>query len=675
MNILNFPIARITIWFVAGIIFAYHFVLDLSIAFTLFTSCFLMTLIFYKISQSKTKFRLTFTILMYFLATLSGIVTQTNHKTEFNKTNYKHCISENKTQVLKVILREKLRSNNQNQRYIALVHAIDGRKCNGKILINFKNGKRLNNFHIGHNLIVSGRLVLHSPPLNPNQFDYGKYLENKSISAQVYLDQQAFSIVGTTKDIWYYSDILRSRMISRLSESGFRNQELNVVSALILGQQQDISPDIMKDYQYAGAVHILSVSGLHVGFVLLMINFLLRPVPKTKWGNTIKCVVVICSLWGFAVIAGLSPSVVRSVTMFSFVAWGMYLKRSTNIFHTLVASLLIILLFEPSFLFDVGFQLSYTALFFILWLQPLLSSLWKPKYFVVKYFWDILTVSFAAQIGALPLSIYYFHQFPGLFFVTNLIIIPFLSVIMFLGLLVMMLALFNAIPQMLATILERCIYYLDEIIKYIASFTEFIISDIPFNFCILSTAYLVIVSMILWIKQPRFTRAVFVLVGLITLQVSTFASIATAKKQEELLIWHQKKATIILIRRGASVIAFGKSNAVGIHNNKNIETYLTANFIKIDSIRKLQNTLIFHDHKILIIDSTALFPTNVSPEIILLTESTRVNLDRVVSNLKPKLVVADGSNFKSYAKIWSKTCRNKKIPFHYTGEKGFYRIR
>jgi competence protein ComEC len=108
--------------------------------------------------------------------------------------------------------------------------------------------------------------------------------------------------------------------------------------------------------------------------------------------------------------------------MFSFVAIG-YQLRSVNVYHTLLVSIFLILLFQP-FLFDVGFQLSYIALFFIIWLQPLLASIWSPRNKPLKYIWGILTVSFAAQIGTMPLSIYYFHQFPGLFFITNLAVIP-----------------------------------------------------------------------------------------------------------------------------------------------------------------------------------------------------------------------------------------------------------
>jgi competence protein ComEC len=244
------------------------------------------------------------------------------------------------------------------------------------------------------------------------------------------------------KSIWYYSAKLRDRIVENLRKSNFNSEELNVVVALILGQQQDISPEILHDYQFAGAVHILSVSGLHVGYLLLFINFLLLPFPKSKIGNLARFFIIFFSLGGFAIIAGLSPSVVRSVTMFSFVAGGMCLKRETNIFHTLLVSLLLILIVSPSFLFDVGFQLSYVSLFFIVWLQPLFKQIWQPNNKIKGYFWDILTVSFAAQIGAFPLSIYYFHQFPGLFFLTNLVILPAIGLIMALGVFVMIIAIF-----------------------------------------------------------------------------------------------------------------------------------------------------------------------------------------------------------------------------------------
>jgi competence protein ComEC len=371
----------------------------------------------------------------------------------------------------------------------------------------------------------------------------------------------------------------------------------------------------------------------------------------------------------------LAPSVVRSVAMFSFVAIGMYLRRSTNIYHTLLVSILLILLFQPSFLFDVGFQLSYVALFFILWLQPLLAQLWVPKNKVVNYFWEILTVSFAAQIGAFPLSIYYFHQFPGLFFVTNLVIIPFVTVIMGLGVLVMVLAVFDYVPLFLAKGLEWSIFILNKIINAIASLEQFIIRDIPFNWTILLSLYLLIISLVLWFKKPSFKKLLLALTTVILFQITYFEIHWTNQSQKEFVIFHSKKNTLITERNGENSTLFANDSLLRTASeNKTLTSYLMGNFSYLKSKEKLQNTLYFQDKKILVLDSLGVYPKNSTPDIVVLTQSPKINMDRMFQTLKPEMVVADGSNYKTYISLWEATCLKNKIPFHATGEKGFYKL-
>jgi len=432
MKVVQFPLARITLGFLAGILVAYYFQPKYLLVFSLLFVAFCAFLMAYFISKSKIINPIYFGLITYFLAFGIGATTQIIHTNSFQKSNYIHTNSIfDKPHTVSVTIREKLRSSNYNDRYIVLVNQIDDVAKTGRILLNIRKDSLNRPFEIGTHLQIKENLYKNGSVKNPNQFDYGKYLAGIQIYAQIYADASEIKIGSIIeKDVWYYTSKLRTKIIRNLEKTQFDKAELNVAIALILGQQQDISPEIIRDYQFAGAVHILSVSGLHIGFILLFVTFLLKPFPNTRRGSFIKLIIILVSLFSFGLIAGLAPSVLRSVTMFSFVAIGMYLRRSTNIFHTLLVSMLLILLFQPSFLFDVGFQLSYVALFFILWLQPLLAQIWKPKNKIVNYFWEILTVSFAAQIGAFPLSIYYFHQFPGLFFVTNLVIIPFLSVIM-----------------------------------------------------------------------------------------------------------------------------------------------------------------------------------------------------------------------------------------------------
>lgn len=677
MKTLEFPLVRITISFVMGILLTYSFKPNPELIFILLFIAGSTFSVAYYLYNHKTTNSVFFGLTTYFLAFCIGASTQIIHTDYFQKSNYVHCKSVfDKPHLVAVTLREKLKSSRFNDRYIVLINQIDGEKYSGRILLNIKKDSLNQSLEIGTHLMLNETFYKQLPSKNPSQFDYSNYLENMQIYAQIYADASDIKISSyIEKDIWYYSSRLRTKILQNLDKNHFNPAELNVAAALILGQQQDISPEIIRDYQYAGAVHILSVSGLHIGFILLFVTFILKPFPNTRRGAFIKLIIILLSLSSFGIIAGLAPSVVRSVTMFSFVAIGMYLRRSTNIFHTLLVSILIILLFQPSFLFNVGFQLSYIALFFILWLQPLLAKIWLPKTKIAKYFWDILTVSFAAQIGAFPLSIYYFHQFPGLFFVTNLVIIPFLSIIMALGVLVMVLAAFDYVPLFLSKSLEWLILYMNKIINWIASFEQFIIREIPFNWYFLASLYLLIITIIVWFKKPSFNRLVMALMGVIVLQVTYFETHRNTQNQKELIVFNIKKNTLITERNGENVVLFASNSLLKrVDKNKNLTSYLMANFSGLKSKNKLQNLLFFNGNKILVIDSLGVYPKNIRPDIVLITQSPKINFARLFQILKPKMVVADASNYRSYVNFWKATCLKEKIPFHATGEKGFYSI-
>lgn len=677
MKVIKFPLARITITFVAGILIAYSLKPSPTVAFVFLAVTLVIFIGTYYLSKTNTKSQLHFGIATCLLAFSIGTTTQTVH-TDSNKqsnyTYYKNIFEKN--HIFTLTLREKLKSATFNERYIALLNSIDNEKASGRILLNINKDSLKHSIAIGSQLKINALLHKTTSQKNPNQFDYQKYLENKQIYAQLYTEPNETQVnYKITKDIWYYTAQLRTRIIQNLEKSKFANKELNVAVALIMGQQQDIDSEIIQDYQYAGAVHILSVSGLHIGFILLFVTFLLKPFPNTKKGAFVKLLLTLAALFLFGILADLAPSVVRSVTMFSFVAIGQYLRRSVNIYHTLLVSILLILLFQPSFLFDVGFQLSYVALFFIVWLQPLLSNFWKPKNKILNYFWDILTVSFAAQIGTLPLSIYYFHQFPGLFFVTNIIVIPFLSIIMGVGCLVMILAAFNWVPFYPAKILEISIYYLNKIIGFIASLEQFIIKNIPLNTSLLISSYLVIIAVIIAFQQKQFKNLVWVLITIIAFQLSAIATKWEVQNQIEFVVLNTSKNTQIIERNGATAILYASDSILKNSKvNKVLTSYLTANFSELTEKHKLKNLIYFKGNKILLIDSSKVYTKNVQPDILIITQSAKINFDRLLQTTKPKMVVADASNYKSFQKRWKATCYKQKIPFHSTSEKGFYKI-
>ncbi|MEO8534957.1 MAG: ComEC/Rec2 family competence protein, partial [Flavobacterium sp.] len=522
MKVLDFPLAKITISFIIGILVSHYWQPTIIIAsVAIFISIIILSILYF-LSRKNKKLIIHFGTSTYLVSFWLGLATLVLNTDSLQESNYTHCKKVFKNdQSMSFTLIEKLKSNAYNDRYVAVLNHIKNTTYTGKIIVNIKKDSTPNTLLIGNTIQTKSTLQHTTAPKNPNQFDYAEYLARKQIYAQLYISKSEIKVSRKIKkNIWFYASRLNSRIIQNLEKAHFNKTEMNVAMALILGQRQEVSPDILKDYQYSGATHILSVSGLHVGFIMLFILFILKPIPNTRKGSFIKLITILVSLSLFGIISGLSPPVLRSVVMFSFLSIGNHLRRGSNIYHNLLISILLLLLFEPYFLFDIGFQLSYIALFSILWIQPLLKEIWKPKNKISTYIWEALTVSFAAQIGTFPICLYYFHQFPCLFFVTNILILPILSFTMITGIIVMIISAFYSCPVLLIKIFEKSIYLLNLITHYVASFESFVIRDIGFNFYYLLTFYLLTINTVSWFKKPSYKKLTILFISLILVQLS-----------------------------------------------------------------------------------------------------------------------------------------------------------
>lgn len=677
MLILKYPIAKVSICFVAGILFVVYFPLSKFFVITATSVALAIFILSYFTSLRKAHspfFAIAFIAISFCL----GMFTHLLHDSKQEPLHFtQQNLAEVESHSIQSVLVQRLKPTPYYDRYVGKLEKLDGKISKGKILINLTKNEENTKLAVGSVIRLKSAIKRQKAPLNPDSFDYGKYLATKEIHGQVNVTINNIELRDIPhKNLRYYADVIRLKIIRNLSANGFPAREIPIISALFLGQQQDISAEVLRDYQLAGAVHILSVSGLHVGFILLFINFILKPLPNTRTSNLIRLVVTIILLWTFAVIAGLSPSVVRSVTMFSFVAWGLLLRRRTSIYYILLLSVFAILLIEPSFLFDVGFQLSYTTLFFIIWLQPKLRKIWNPKNKILKYLNDILSVSVAAQIGALPLSIYYFHQFPGLFFVTNLLIIPALTIIMIIGIVVLVLAAFNYVPFYPMKLLSESVQIINYIINKIASQEAFIFNNIPFNTLLLITSYLLIFSSILFLYKRSFKRLVAVLFAIISIQLASIISKKNVQSSTEFVVFHKTGQSIYSTRIGQKVTLFSADSIPSkASENKVTEAYLTNNFIKTVELKSIPNVYTFRAKRILIIDSMAVYPKDIAVDVLVMTKSAKINFERVLMDLKPKVIVADGSNYKYQVANWEATALKQKIPFHNTSEEGFFRVK
>ncbi|WCO01177.1 ComEC/Rec2 family competence protein [Psychroserpens ponticola] len=572
-------------------------------------------------------------------------------------------------------IKERLKPTRYHNKYVVELLKVNQINTQGNVLLNIEKNDKSKLYDVDEVLLIRTAFQEIKNPLNPNQFNYKAYLEKQYIYHQLFTEQQlVFQISSTRETILGYADDLRQTINTKLKGFNFKPEELAIINALILGQRQDMNRDMYTDYANAGAIHILAVSGLHVGIILMMLNFILRPLENLKRGSTIKVIIILILLWSFAVVAGLSASVTRAVTMFSIVAIAMHLKRRTNIYNTLSISIFILLLVKPMFLFDVGFQMSYLAVFAIVSIQPLLQKLWMPKWKVTNYFWQIFTVTIAAQLGVAPISLFYFHQFPGLFFISNLAIIPFLGLILGFGILVILLSLLNVLPEAIANLYGSLISSMNYIVTWVSKQESFLIKDISFEFTHVISTYLFLFALILVYKKFRFKQITFLLVSILILQS---VSIYTKSKNsaEAFIIFHKTRYSVIGKKQNTSLKVWHNLDSSAVKTEKMLSSYNVGSFIKSITYDSLHNVYKTPHKTLLVIDSVGIYQVRFKPDIILLRNSPRINLKRMIDSLQPQLIIADGSNYKSYVKRWKATCLKEKLLFHQTNEKGAFIIK
>ena len=668
---MKFPIIPIALFFVLGIVSHFYWKPPLVWIVVTTSLAFLIFGFLYWASKKHFIQKNHFGIGTYFVSFSIGILTHALHFEPGFEQHYSHFLTENN--MLQGTIAERLKPNAFSEKYYFKISKIDEKAVFGKILLMVPKKVLPKQFHAGEKITIVTALQPITKSSNPYQFDYAAYLERQQIYHQLYLKSGNYIPNGTVHNFDYYVERYRNILLNSFSIHHFSPETDNIIRALLLGQRQDMDIETSENYTNAGVIHILAISGLHIAILYAMLLFLLKPLQRFRNGKLLQFVCILGFLWGFAILSGLSASVVRSVVMFSFVSFGLYLNKSGNIYNILTVSMLVMLLFQPDFIFDVGFQLSYIAVFAIVWLQPFYKSVKPSRYKIVNYFVDVLVISFVAQLGVLPLSLYYFNQLPLLFFLANLVVIPLSSFILILGIIVLV---FNFIAPALAIVLGKLlsvsIEIMNEYIAWIASFKEFVIKDIPFSFTLLLASYLTLIGCILWLYEKQFSRLVFFLLTAIALQLSLLSTFSETKKENEFVIFNNKKSTLITEKNNQTILVYTNDSLP--QQNKNLIAYNRGKFNRQIEIRPLQNVLVYNDKKILIVNSIGVFTTKQKPDIVLLTQSPKINLIRLINNVHPKAVIADATNYKSYVKRWKATCEKEKIPFHATAEKGFYTI-
>jgi len=661
---------HILVFLVFGILIEYQFSLwKCSNIYLIVALLFGMVLLKFLTSKS-----IVFVLSLYAISFLLG-VSITHNSDSRNKSNYFENILNNdvhQTSILEV--NKVLKPTKFSNKYEVEVREVGDSITSGKAILNIRKDSVETALYDGDMVIVEAKFQRINNVLNPHQFDYKEYLAKQNIYYQVYIsDKEFLRIENTSKSITNRVSSFRNRIQISLQKLHFSDNSYSVINALLLGQRQEINKELISNFSKAGAIHILAVSGLHIGIILVLLNFLLKPLEYIKKGKFIKLFLIVVFLWLYAILAGLSASVIRAVSMFTALALGLALNRKNSVEYSLVISMLILLLSKPLFIFDVGFQLSYLAVFGIVWVQPKLYRLWKPKYWLLDKAWSLTTVSIAAQFGVLPLSLYYFHQFPGLFLLSNLVIIPLLGAILLVGFLVILLSLLNVVPDLLINLYDRIINSLNFFVSWVSQQEAFLFTNISFSFEVMMLSYICVVLGFSAFLYKNYKLIVAFLIGVFCLQGVVIFEKYESKTKKEFIVFHQSRNQILVNREGVGLDVFSNLDSIEITQNMVLNQFLVGEKLNEVNIKRLPKIYQYNNHHILRVDSLGIYKIqNLNNPIVLLQESPTINLERLIKTLNPKQIVADGSNYKSRIAKWKEVSKRLNIPFWYTGDNGAF---
>lgn len=557
----------------------------------------------------------------------------------------------------------------------------------GKILISQLRDSTDVVLHYGDRIVFRSHIEEFNEPLNPDEFNFKLYQSFHNIYHRTFIahGQWKLTATGNGNKLIEQTYQLRDYFLSLIKKYVSDKNNLAVAAAITLGYNDYMNGEVTQAYASSGALHVLSVSGLHVGIMFLMLNFLLKWMDKRGRKMQIaKAFIVIIFIWFYAILTGLSPSVLRSAMMFSMIQLGTTLLRNVNTYNIIFGSALLLMLVNPFIITEVGFRLSYLAVIGIIYLYPKFYSLAVFKNRLLDQAWMIIAVSLAAQIATFPLSLYYFHQFPVLFLLSNLVVIPVSNLVLFVGT-----GLFatGAIPYLgnaFGWCFNALLSGLNKFIFFVDSLPVALIKGISISMIEMVAIYILLL-LLCWLTEER--RAKVLLAALLVVfGLTTYHAIESIQKttQQKIVVY-----------------AVAKQRAIAFINGRNVHTYFDETLLNNGSSMlfhvqhhwwncgvKQQTPLNYHvlpfgkllqcaNKKILIIDSALEkpkfeMPQKLNVDIVVLTGNPKIYIDRVQSLVRFNEIIFDSSNKKWRINYWKKDCEKLKIKYWDVNASGAY---
>lgn len=530
----------------------------------------------------------------------------------------------------------------------------------GTLLITLKDSTA-RNLYYGDELLIPAKYTAVEPPYNPAEFNYKQYLANKNIYYQQFLFQGQYRVLAhdAGNPVIAYSLRLRQRLIEKLKTNMHDPAAIAVASTIILGYRADLSSDVLQAYQNTGTVYVLTVSGAQVAVIYFMLSFSLAFLNRYKYGRLVKAVIIIGFIWYYALLTGLSPAVCRAVVVVGMVVVGRTFNRYINSLNILAISAFALLLYDPYYITEVGFQLAYLAVAGLIIFRPVVYKWLKFKNKVADRIWSVCSVSIAAQVITFPLSAYYFHQFPVYFLVSNLLAVLPVTIIMYTGIIYLLLPQIPVISSGLGYILEHTILLMNTMLNVIEHLPFVSINKIWTTGIECLLLYAIIIALFYFLYDRKAWLLKTCLVCVLLLSIFINLKKINAQQTNSIAFLSLRKHVGIVMKNGDKAVVISDLPDTDKNYKYSIQPYLDSsgvNNVQVYNLKqdirsafaaKRYNLIQFRDKKLLICQgqgNDALLDDELRPDYTYITGNARGFVNAINKKHPQQMLVIDGSN-------------------------------
>jgi len=570
----------------------------------------------------------------------------------------------------------------------ALVFPDKSIPVNGRILVYFRKDSALAGSGLLDGLGGAGRnIIFDTPPReiknagNPGGFDYRSRMLYEGITHQVFLKQGEYVLSAESRLPGWRRLLIQSRkrILTVLRNNIPGERERGLAEALLIGYREDLDRDLMQTYARTGVVHIIAISGLHLGMIYGILTLLFQPLLRNRRTRYLYAGLIIGGLWIFSLLTGAHPSVLRSALMFTLIIASQVFSRRSGIYHSLSLSAFFLLCVNPWWLWDTGFQLSYSAvLSIVIFNRPVYQFFYFRNRWIDRA-WKTCAVTLAAQVLTVPLCAWYFHQLPVYFLLANFFAVPLAGIILFSEILLCSLHFIPALAALTGRAVSGIIRLMNHGVSAVESLPGSTWEDLQVNFIQVLLLYLFIAGFFhwLWNRSIRgLIAGLFFLGACMIIRANSF-------------IHHERQWLVVIYQvRGKKAIEYIRGRKYVFDGDPGLEPGSTAWYFNLRPARILHrvspgqprdlirtgNQILFGDKKILLVDRPFhIQSTGDALTLDLLVCSGRKTRFPILDpGVRIMQLVIDGSVPSRVSAGIKKECLERKIPCHDVQESGAF---